>query len=111
MRFQTAETPQFRPGERVVIAASDRYPATVGRTGTVCTVSAMHGERVPDGEFTVDGVRDVHLDLMFGSPTFTGGQLRHATDTQPEETPMPQDQPKPTPTRDDYPTRIPSRPV
>lgn len=103
-----SETPQFKPGDRVMVVASDRYPATVGKTGTVCTVSAMHGQQVPDGEFAVDGVRDPRFDLMFGSPTFTADQLRHAT--QPEETRMPQDKPKPT-TRDDYPVRIPSRPV
>lgn len=90
MRFQT-ETPQFKRGDRVVVVASDRYPATVGRTGEVCTVSALHGEHVPDGEFAVDGVRDAWMDLMFGSPTYTADQLRHATA--------------------DYPISIPSQPV
>lgn len=104
MRFQKTETPQFKPGDRVVVVDSDRCPSAVGKTGTVCTVSPLHGEHVPDGEFPVDGVRNDRLDLMFGSPTFTANQLQHAT-TPPEETP------KPTTTRDDYPISIPSRPV
>jgi hypothetical protein len=68
----------FKRGARVVVVASDRYPATVGKVGEVRDASALHGERIPPGELAVDGIRDPELDLRLGPPTYLPHQLRSA---------------------------------
>ncbi|WP_406418373.1 hypothetical protein [Streptomyces sp. NBC_01614] len=69
---------EFKPGDRVQVVASDKEPGTVGRTGTVCRVSPLHGDQVPPGEVAVDGVRDPELDWLLGPPTYRPDQLQPA---------------------------------